>query len=337
MHATIPAPDAQAASAGSAMLHGAAPRGKEQDMRNSDRRRLPVTSATSQVCHPDSGRRTVPWVSEVRAAAALAVVLLLAGCAGPEPSGASPSTGTTTTTSATTASTTTSGSSGFSTATGPHPECLTPSEQQAVEHLTVHSGATIEAVSLGRGTTAVVLGHSMDMNLCEWMPQARLLARRGYLVVAIDFEGFGESDPPAHPNAIPVDQDLLVAATWAGRHGAKKVVFMGSSMGGTAAIEAGVRSRLPVAAVVSLSGPSGVYALDAWADIPRLHAPCLLLVGSDDTDYAFYASQLSAAAGCHPASLHTFPVRAHGSDLYQATNASTVVRAFLDRYAPARS
>src|SRR5215213_1009945 len=91
-------------------------------------------------------------------------------------------------------------------------------------------------VVLGQGRTGVVLGHQAGSDLCEWLPQARRLAKQGHQVLAFDFG----------PDA-SIGKDMVAAAAELRRRGADRLVLVGSSMGGTAAIEAAAEITPPVA------------------------------------------------------------------------------------------
>ena len=98
-------------------------------------------------------------------------------------------------------------------------------------------------VVLGRGRTGVVLGHQAGSDLCEWLPRARVLAKQGRQVLAFDFGPSGK-----------IGEDMVAAAAELHRRGADRLVLVGSSMGGTAAIAAAAEVTPPVAGVISLRG-----------------------------------------------------------------------------------
>ena len=88
-------------------------------------------------------------------------------------------------------------------------------------------------VVLGQGRTGVVLGHQAGSDLCEWLPQARRLAKQGHQVLAFDF------GPPAN-----IGKDMVAAAaahalykTVPGRN--KKLVVLDGGGHGTSLVEFG--------------------------------------------------------------------------------------------------
>jgi dipeptidyl aminopeptidase/acylaminoacyl peptidase len=133
--------------------------------------------------------------------------------------------------------------------------CLEAAESSRLFRFQTSDGATLVGLVLGSGRTGLVLGHQLGSDLCEWLPQARSFARRGYRVLIFDFAGFGDSQPGPDGR---VDTDVVAAAAQLRRRrGVDRVVLVGSSMGGTAVLSAATRIRPPVAGVVSLSGASG--------------------------------------------------------------------------------
>jgi len=116
------------------------------------------------------------------------------------------------------------------------------------------AGGDTAGVVLGSGKTGVVLGHQAASDLCEWMPRARELAAQGRQVLAFDFGQAGQ-----------IEQDMMAAAAELRRRGADRLVLVGSSMGGTAAIAAAARITPPVAGVVAVSSPEEFQGADAAA------------------------------------------------------------------------
>jgi pimeloyl-ACP methyl ester carboxylesterase len=109
------------------------------------------------------------------------------------------------------------------------------------------AGAVLAGVVMGRGRSGIAFAHGRGGDLCEWLPYARRFARQGYRVLAFDFAGFGDSRPGSGADA-RLDTDVVAAAGQLRRLGAEKIVLVGSSMGGTAALAAATRiaRRWPV-------------------------------------------------------------------------------------------
>src|SRR5688572_3457604 len=95
-------------------------------------------------------------------------------------------------------------------------------------------GGLIYALEYGKGRRGVVLAHGGQYKKESWEPQANELVKKGFHVVAFDFRGFGESrgNPQAARPADGRHFDVLAAAQYLRRRGAKSVAAVGASMGG---------------------------------------------------------------------------------------------------------
>ncbi|MFJ4847675.1 MULTISPECIES: alpha/beta hydrolase family protein [unclassified Streptomyces] len=189
--------------------------------------------------------------ARVRAPLATAVLLLLAGCGG---------TG-----------------NGKAAAGATPPEdfgCLT--EAQAKSGTTSYDdteGNPVDAWLGGKGAAAVLLMHQSDGDLCQWMPQAELLAGDGYRVLVVDSNG---SEVP----------EVVAGVALLRAKGARHVLLMGASKGGTGVLAGAVEVNPPVDAVVSLSAPEYYGVTDAASAVPRLTAPVLYMAAAGDTEFA---------------------------------------------------
>jgi pimeloyl-ACP methyl ester carboxylesterase len=161
--------------------------------------------------------------------------------------------------------------------------CLTTAEQSRTVRFPSGNGAAIAGVVFGSGRVGLVLAHQVNGDMCEWVPYARQLAARGYSTLAIDMNGFGASQPSAGFPARPrYDQDLLAGAALLRGRGVTKVVLVGATLGGLAAVVAASEARPPVTAVVDISGPADLSGLDEVAAAGRLTVPLLCLAGERD-------------------------------------------------------
>lgn len=116
-----------------------------------------------------------------------------------------------------------------------------------VEHVSFRTedGGLIYADVYGKSERGVVLAHGGQFTKESWRPQARLLARAGFCVLAFDFRGFGKSHGPGESDmdTAPMHLDVLAAVHYLRTNGAKTVAVMGGSFGGTAAADASISSK----------------------------------------------------------------------------------------------
>ena len=100
-------------------------------------------------------------------------------------------------------------------------------------------GTKLVGHAFGKGTTAVILAHQSEGDLCDWAPYARRLASKGYYVFPVDFRGYGLSQPRTGAAATRFPSDLAAATKALRKLGKKKVFLVGASMGGLASLVAG--------------------------------------------------------------------------------------------------
>src|SRR6266540_903482 len=231
---------------------------------------------------------------------AAALVFLLGGCAsGPAPShdgasasrGASPSRGGDA-----------MGALGPTPSATPGSRCLTAPERAGVVRFRSDNGASLAGVLLGvvPGRAGVVLAHSNNTDLCDWVPYARVLAGLGYVALSIDLNGYGASQASA---GVPVDprydEDLSAAVRLLRGRGVGAVFLMGEVIGGTAAVKAATAITPPVAGVVDVSSPADTLRMDAVAAARVLRVP-LLCIASDIDEFVADVRRIAEAAAGAP-------------------------------------
>lgn len=195
-------------------------------------------------------------------------------------------------------------------------------------------GTKLVGHRFGKGTTAVILGHQSNGDLCEWLPYARRLASTGYFVFAIDFRGHGFSQLRGGPAAYRLPADLAAATKALRKLGKKKVFLVGASMGGVASLVAGANIKPPVEGVVSISSPARFMNMDAVATAPRLRVPVLYLAAAKDDnagyDFSQDAEELYARTAAADKRLQVLPGTAHGVGLIASSaRAKSLVESFL--------
>ena len=172
--------------------------------------------------------------------------------------------------------------------------------------------------------TAVVLAHMSVGDLCQWAPYARALARQGLFAFPFDFRGHGLSG--GRENHARAAADVVAAVRAVRKLGARKVVVVGASLGGIAALVATPTIRPALAGVVSVSGPAAIPGeLNALPAAPRIRVPTLYLVSQADQnppyDFAADAQTLYDATGTAEKRLEVAPGALHGTFLVSGSPA----------------
>ena len=195
-------------------------------------------------------------------------------------------------------------------------------------------GTKLVGHRFGKGTTAVILAHQSEGDLCDWLPYARRLASRGYFVFPVDFRGYGFSQVRTGAAATRFAADLAAATKALRKLGKKKVFLVGASMGGIASLVAGANVTPAVDGVVSVSSPARFRGMDALKTAPRLQVPVLYLAAEGDDNAGFDFSQDAEAMYAATASankrLEVLPGSLHGIALMAGSaRAKELVESFL--------
>ena len=195
-------------------------------------------------------------------------------------------------------------------------------------------GTKLVGHRFGKGTTAVILTHQSEGDLCDWLPYARRLAARGYFVFPIDFRGYGFSEFRTGAAANRYAADIAAAAKALRKLGKRKIFVAGASMGGIAAVVAGANVSPPLAGVVSISSPARYRGMDGVKAGPRLRVPVLYLAAEADDnagfDFSNDAETMHAATGAADKQLELLPGALHGIALMAGSaRARALVESFL--------
>lgn len=134
----------------------------------------------------------------------------------------------------------------------------------------------LQADQYGSGERAVILAHGGQFDRKSWKPQAEALAKAGFLVLAIDFRGYGQTIPGTRQEDWKPYPDVLAAVRYLHRAGLKSVSVVGASMGGDAAGDADSQSEAGEIDRVIFLGAEGGSAPE------RLKGRKLFIVTRDD-------------------------------------------------------
>ena len=141
----------------------------------------------------------------------------------------------------------------------------------------------------GTGTAGVVLAHAFPEDRGSWADFAELLQGKGYLTLAFDFRGYGDS--AGERDVAEIWRDVLAASARLRARGADRIVLIGASMGGTASLIAA--SRTTVDGVIALSAPTTFMGLSAPPEVlAAIDEPKLFLAAEGDASAATSAQAL---------------------------------------------
>jgi pimeloyl-ACP methyl ester carboxylesterase len=214
--------------------------------------------------------------------------------------------------------------------------CVRKSDHARVVRFRAADRARLIGVMVGKGPVGVAVGHEVEANLCNWLPFARILARRGFRVLAFDFRNAGSSAPMNNAHAGWLDLDFAAAAGALRKAGGKEILLGGASLGAAAALAAASRHEGAPAAVFSLSAPATWSdRLDGEIAVQRLTVPVLFLAAEKDVDFAGDARSLYEHTREADKQLLIVPGGQHGTKMLRGAAgapARQALLAFVDRF-----
>jgi dienelactone hydrolase len=211
-----------------------------------------------------------------------------------------------------------------------------PTVSSRLVHFLTSDHVQLTGLLYGHGKTAVICSHELRTTKIIWSESGivQRLAVRGYLALAYDFRGNGDS--AGQFDASKLDVDLRAAIAFVGNLGATRIILLGSSMGGTATLK--VAASQQVTAVITLSAPQefGVNVSDA--EVEAIKAP-KLFVNSKDDGFASDTMHMYSVA-TPPKEIQMYPGSAHGTSIFDAggengTDLTQLILNFVRHYAPA--
>jgi pimeloyl-ACP methyl ester carboxylesterase len=182
-------------------------------------------------------------------------------------------------------------------------------------------GRILPAVTTGRGRTVVVLVHQTDGGgLCGWLDFAeRIASVPRQSALAFDLCGFADSDcAEGNSNARQQVQQVRMAIDAAQRRlGARRVVVVGASMGGSLAVLTAAQDPR-VDAAVDLSGPDEWRGALVHRQAARVRVPLLVAMADDEGPEVVAAARATAEAAAS-GSEFAGAEAGHGYELLQDT------------------
>jgi alpha-beta hydrolase superfamily lysophospholipase len=207
---------------------------------------------------------------------------------------------------------------------------ITPQEV----HFSTQDHVQLAGLLFGHGKTAVICSHESNTTKAIWAPTGlpQRLTQLGYMVLAYDFRGYGES---AKGGTLNYDADTKAAMDFARQQGATSIILLGASMGGSISLK--VAATESVAAVMSLSAPEHFIIMPlSDSDLQAIKAPKLFVNSEDDT-YSDDTKNMYALAS-EPKQIQLYSGGAHGVAIFSGPHSASLTQlilSFLAQYAPA--
>jgi pimeloyl-ACP methyl ester carboxylesterase len=218
-----------------------------------------------------------------------------------------------------------------------HEHCVRKRDHARVVRFRTADRVRLIGVMLGTGSVGIAVGHEVNADLCNWMPFARVLAHRGFRVLAFDFRNAGSSASVNNAHAGWLDLDIAAAGAALRSAGARTVLLGGASLGAATALAAAGRGEGRPAGVFSLSAPATwTDRLDAENAVRRLAVPVLFVAAEADVDFAADARALYADTAESDKKLVIVPGGQHGTEMLRGkagAPAREALLAFVGRFA----
>jgi pimeloyl-ACP methyl ester carboxylesterase len=186
-------------------------------------------------------------------------------------------------------------------------------------------GTLLSAHRFGDGPDWVILAHMFPTDQTSWFTLAGALASRGYSALTFDFRGYGGSH--GVKEIFKIDRDLEAAVHFARANGARRIVLIGASMGGTAALK--VAAVEPVDGVIALSPPMTFFGLSSEEALPKIRAPKLFLVSAEEMNVSVQSVRNQFKKTPDPKEMEVVPGAAHGSRMLEGDRKGEVEKKIL--------
>jgi pimeloyl-ACP methyl ester carboxylesterase len=153
----------------------------------------------------------------------------------------------------------------------------------------------------GENTVGIILTHHIVtwMNRSFWLPLDQTLAAHGYMVLAYDVEGFGES--PGRHGGVYVQRSLNAAIAFMREQGAEQLILIGEGIGGAITVDVAANDENgDIVGMVVLAAPresrdGTVEVTDQ--ELSGLTIPSLWITGTEDEYTSETESMYEEAAG----------------------------------------
>ncbi len=206
----------------------------------------------------------------------------------------------------------------------PPPRAIAAPAERTVTFVTTDR-IRVAGTVFGSGPIGVVLAHMLDGTQRDWAPFARLLAAEGYTALAFDFRGHGKTRGPSGTDNL--EREVLAAVGVLKGQGVQRLVLIGASMGGTAAVKAAATGA--AAAIVVISSPMTFGANITAGDLGRITVPSLWIVSAGDTDFTRPMRTMHDGVK-GPKAFHEYTGSWHGTQFFGSPHRADFTRRMLD-------
>jgi pimeloyl-ACP methyl ester carboxylesterase len=206
------------------------------------------------------------------------------------------------------------------TAAAPSAVASPPATTGVAVSFVTEDNLTIKGRLFGAGQTAVVFAHMYPNDQQAWWDFAAEVGGQGYAALTFDFRGYGETG--GSQDITRIDRDLAAAVRYLREQGYQRVILVGASMGGTAALKVAARDEFDglVAGVVAVSAPESFRGLVARDDVGNIKVP-ILFVASDGDSSAVDSLESLYARASESKEQQVYTGDAHGTELLQSEHA----------------
>lgn len=209
----------------------------------------------------------------------------------------------------------------------PAPQVTSPAVDAGSRTVTFQTedGITLSGTLFGASGVGVLLSHMFPADQSSWHAFGRTLADNGYLALAYDFRGYGESG--GSKELAKLDRDVRAAVAFLREQGARQIVLIGASMGGTASAK--VALSVEAIGLVVLSSPQSFQGLNVTADELNLNGASSLWIASRDDPVSRDVEVMYEDAS-EPKSIHLYNGAAHGTDIFSTPDGADLSRRILN-------
>ncbi len=184
----------------------------------------------------------------------------------------------------------------------------------------------LQGIERGTGPNGVVLAHMLGSSQNAWSPLVEDLVKDGFHVLTFDFRGHGLSGGDRDPSHAGLD--LAGAVAKIRSLGASRVLVVGASMGGTAALS--IAGSQELGGLVTISASMSIGRLAAASGVRAYRGPLLVIVAKgDDRRYTDAAEAIVDASSAAPKRREIIDGTEHGTNLLTNARAGARVKKLI--------